>query len=109
MVVYCECCGNLIPEDIAYCEGCKMYLCDACGEECECCGDVFCPECLELHEEGLPIENKDKHRCPDCRSTNITYGKQLPQWDHMKNYYSNWYYCENCGLHYRPASSDTHE
>ena len=86
----CEVCGEKKHKN--HCKGCRRYVCDECYTECDCCGDIFCEECLEAHEEGKPIKNKDRERCPDCKSKNITLGKER----------ENWYYCEDCGFHYSP-------
>lgn len=86
----CEICGIKINDEYPTCNSCHSYICDGCGNECDCCGEIFCNECLESHEKGLLTKNKDRERCPSCRSKNITLEKD------------NWYYCKNCGFHYSP-------
>ena len=97
----CEVCGyedDDVYNELTQCDGCHKELCEDCYTECDCCGDIYCEECLELHKNGEELPNPDRERCPDCKSKNLTLGKKASE----KPYYADWYYCEDCGFHYRP-------
>lgn len=93
----CEVCQKPLKENM-FCAGCHRYICEECAEECDDCGETFCWKCLELHQEGTPIENIDTKRCPNCLGTKLILGKNKV----IDPYYADWYYCEYCGTHYRP-------
>lgn len=57
----CNDCKELIEDesDVSTCVGCNNELCYNCGRECEHCGDFYCHECLNDHEDKCQ-ENDDE-------------------------------------------------